>query len=98
MEMDRHMSCRVRLDIYLVGYGREKKGDKGKRGQIRERQREGERKTQRETEREGRGEVERRERGCLFRRKLERKDSQAGSNGKSACLNRWGMEWVELVS
>ena len=65
--------CRVRLDIYLVGYGRE--GGKG------EKQRVGHREIERQREREtegGRGEVGR-GRSCVFEREMEKEGTQAGS-------------------
>ena len=66
------------------------------KGKVRK---EGRRKSKRQRE-GGRGALGRRERSrsCLFRREMERKELRLEAEGRSACLSRWGREWMGLVS
>ena len=100
------MPCRVRLDIYLVGYGRE--GEKGKsRERGSEKERETERERQRETHRERDRQTDRRGKGrCGERQKLplqegdrKRKRLRLQAERKICLPQRWrGRECKWLVS
>ena len=81
--MDR-TPCKVRLDIYLVGYEGEREGEKERRGKSRERETESEREAESERQRNRKGGGE--EKGSyLFGREMKKK-LRLRVEGRSACL------------